>query len=119
MYLIESQTTKRTSTTSTEALCCRLTESLSSINAITRLSTVLDLPTDTVADLLAPLAINQGDANISRLDTLLHTAKVLGVVEEYAITKEPHCLGLPLACQTASKSDPPSASNFDPLRACL
>jgi hypothetical protein len=22
-------------------------------------------------------------------------------------------------CQTASKSDPPSASNFDPLRACL
>jgi hypothetical protein len=23
------------------------------------------------------------------------------------------------SCQTASKSDPPSASNFDPLRACL
>jgi hypothetical protein len=22
-------------------------------------------------------------------------------------------------CQTASKNDPPSASNFDPLRACL
>jgi hypothetical protein len=99
MYQIEIQTTKRTSTASTEALCCRLTESLSSIHAITRLPTVLGLPADTVAELLAPLGINQGDADITHLDALLHTAKVLGVVEEYAITQEPHCLGKPLTVE--------------------
>lgn len=42
-----------------------------------------------------PLGINQGDADITRLDAFLHTAKVLGVIEEYAVIKEPHCLGLP------------------------
>lgn len=99
MYQIERQTTTGTSTTSTEVLCHRLTESLSSIHAITRLSTMLGLPDDTVTELLAPLGINQGDADTSRLDMLLHTAKVLGIVEEYAITKEPHFLGLPLTVE--------------------
>jgi len=99
MYQIERQTITGTSTASTEALCHRLKESLSSIHAITNLSTVLGLPADTVAELLAPLGINQGDADISRLDALLHTAKVLGVVEEYAVTKEPHCLGHPLTVE--------------------
>lgn len=100
MYQIEIQATTGTNTTSTEVLCCRLTESLSSIHAITRLSTMLGLPADTVAELLAPLGILKGQAlDTSRLDMLLHTAKVLGVVEEYAITKEPHCLGLPLTVE--------------------
>ncbi|MBE1427416.1 hypothetical protein H4684_004113 [Desulfomicrobium macestii] len=58
---------------------------------------MLGLPADTVADLLAPLGILKGQAiDPTRLDTLLHTAKALEVVEEYAITQEPHCLGLPL-----------------------
>lgn len=96
MYQIEDQTRKG-ATDTTEILCHRITESLSSIHAITRLSTMLGLPADTVAELLAPLGINQGAADISQgLDTLLHTAKVLGVVEEYALTPEPLCLDKPL-----------------------
>lgn len=99
MYQI-SQTTTGTCTTSTGVLCHRLTESLSSVHAVTRLSTMLGLKAETVADLLAPLGILKGqDTDPSRLDALLHTAKALGVVEEYAITKEPHCLGLPLTVE--------------------
>lgn len=93
MYQIESQTTE-TTTKGTEVLCHRLTESLSSIHAVTRLSTMLGLPVDTIAELLAPLGILRGQGmDITRLDALLHTAKGLRVIEEYAITKEPHCLG--------------------------
>lgn len=95
MYQIENPTTG--TSTSTEVLCQRLTESLSSIHAVTRLSTMLGLPADTVAELLAPLGLTQDQAlDITRLDALLHTAKALGVVEEYALTPEPHYLGRPL-----------------------
>lgn len=69
------------------------------VDAVDFSSTMLGHPADTVAELLAPLGINQGDACISRLDMLLHTAKVLGVVEVYAVTQEPHCLGLPLTVE--------------------
>lgn len=104
MYQIETQT-KTSTTEATEILCKRLTESLSSIHADTRLSTMLGLPADTMAELLAPLGILKGqgmDSTVSaetclRLDMLLHTAKALGVVEEYAITKQAHCLGEPLS----------------------
>lgn len=99
MYQIEDKTIKGTAPT-TEVLCHRLTESLSSIHAVTRLSTMLGLPADTVAELLAPLGILKGqEIDLTRLDMLLHTAKALGVIEEYAITQEPHCLGLPLTVE--------------------
>ena len=99
MYQI-SQATTGTSTTSTGVLCHRLTEPLSSIHAITRLSTMLGLKAETVADLLAPLGILKGqNTDPTRLDALLHTAKALEVVEEYAITQEPRCLGLPLTVE--------------------
>ena len=102
MYQIteEGQTKTSTKTEATEVLCHRLTESLSSIHAITRLSTMLGLKAETVAELLAPLGILKGqNTDPTRLDALLQTAKALGVVEEYAITKEPHCLGLPLTVE--------------------
>jgi hypothetical protein len=99
MYQIESQT--KTSTTEKETLCHRLTESLSSIHAVTRLSALLSLKAETVTELLAPLGILKGQAiDPTRLDALLHTAKALEVVEEYTITQEPHCLGLPLTVMT-------------------
>jgi len=98
MYQIESQRTDVTSK-GTETLCHSLAESFLSIHAAIRLSTMLGLPADTVAELLAPLGINQGAADISRLNALLHIAKVLGVIEEYALTKEPHCLGKPLTVE--------------------
>lgn len=109
MYQIEDQTIKET-TSAPEVLCQRLTESLSSIHAVTRLSAMLGLPLDTVADLLAPLGILKGQrlgvqqdepaVDLTRLDMLLHTAKALGAIEEYAITQEPRCLGLPLTVTT-------------------
>ena len=99
MYQMETQT-KSTTTESIETLCHRLTESLSSTHAATRLSTMLGLPADTVAKLLAPLGVLKGqEIDPTRLDSLLHTAKALEVVEEYAITQEPHCLGLPLTVE--------------------
>lgn len=93
MYQTEHQTLT-TMTKGTEVLCHRLTESTACIHAVTRLSTMLGIPADTVADLIAPLGIttNKG-ADIPGLDTLLHTAKVLGFIEEYTITKEPRCHG--------------------------
>ena len=100
MYQIESQITgaaTKGASTSVEVLCHLLKESLSSIHAVTRLSTMLGIPVDTMAELLAPLGILKGQGmDVTRLGALLHTAKVLGVIEEYAITKEPHCLGQPL-----------------------
>lgn len=59
MYQIESQTMKGTAAT-TEVLCHRLTESLASLHAVTRLSTMLGLPADTVAELLAPSGYQPG-----------------------------------------------------------
>ncbi|PKN42587.1 MAG: hypothetical protein CVU60_06260 [Deltaproteobacteria bacterium HGW-Deltaproteobacteria-18] len=99
MYQIEDKTIKRT-VPAAEAICHHLTESLSSIYAVTRLSTMLGLPADTVAKLLAPLGVLKGqEIDPTRLDSLLLTAKALEVVEEYAITQEPHCLGLPLTVE--------------------
>lgn len=109
MYQTESQTTTRTvkaascrntcPNTDTEVLCYRFTESPHSIHAVTRLSTMLGLPAETIADLLAPLGLLQGRADITRLGSLLRIAKRLGVIEEYCLTKEPHCLGEPLTVE--------------------
>lgn len=100
MYQIEHQTTTTTNK-EINVLCHRLTESLSSIYVVKRISTMLGLSADTVADLIAPLGItntattNKG-ADIPGLEMLLHTAKVVGFVEEYTISLEPSCLGKPL-----------------------
>jgi TolB-like protein len=48
---------------------------------------------------------------------VLVSARLVRVMD-HAVLSTASCR-LRLDCQTASKSDPPSASNFDPLRACL
>ena len=62
---------------------------------------------------------------VPALAAFLQFQMLLGRTEEYfdvptlAVNADNVFIGNGEVCQTASKSDPPSASNFDPLRACL
>ncbi len=84
--------TTHTHTTAAALLCDRLSYCLSAVHAVDRIASLLGLPPSTVANLLAPVIGNTAHGkgpDIARLDTLLHTAKVFGLIEEYAIWEAP------------------------------
>jgi len=84
--------TTHTHTTAAALLCDRLSYCLSAVHAVDRIASLLGLPPSTVANLLAPVMGNTEHGkgpDIARLDTLLHTAKVFGLIEEYAIWEAP------------------------------
>ncbi|MEG6504480.1 hypothetical protein [Nitratidesulfovibrio sp. 1201_IL3209] len=78
--------------TAAALLCDRLSYCLSAVHAVDRIASLLGLPPSTVANLLAPVMGNTEHGkgpDIARLDTLLHTAKAFGLIEEYAIWETP------------------------------
>ena len=94
----ETTTSIATSSSSAALLCDRLSYCLSAVHAVDRIASLLGLPPSTVANLLAPVMSNTEHGkgpDIARLDTLLRTAKVFGLIEEYAIWEAPAAAASP------------------------
>ena len=88
----ETTTSITPSSSAAALLCDRLSYCLSAVHAVDRIASLLGLPPSTVANLLAPVMGNTEHGkgpDIARIDSLLHTAKAFGLIEEYAIWEAP------------------------------